>query len=784
MRSEVTWCNSTTNYDLTILDCDVAVLYDLRYPTVFQFLGVAQNALGDLAEAIATFKQAVKVNPDDVGSWILLGNCYLLQLRMPEAVAALEVGVLEKGSVKDMHLLFKARNWMASWKDRDDSLAQIQAEHDEALRSGKASSLNALDFAELPSASLMQINRHAYTKPVKNETWLCCDEEKDLRLKSPELRIGFVSSDFGVHPVATLLRGMLALLSGPDHQTSVYCFSLSDASSWWKRNISRTVDYMVSLKGKNSLDAAKIIRSHQIHVLVDLNGHTLHSGLDIFTHHPAPVQVSYLGFPMTIGNPCIDFFLGDSVATPAETSGDIFTEKLLLLPMHYIVNDHLQMLGHTLEGERPTLRALAGQHDKTFVFATFSNWQKMDPSIFSAWMEILARVPSSVMWFLEYSGYEDAASNLREEAKAHGIDGRRLIFSELVLWIDHTYMKRAADLVLDTSLKNGHTTMIDALCAGVPVITLEGARMSNRAGSSALHALDLQDLTVNSVKEYVEVAVYLATHNYVLQRLRQQVEQNRLTYPLFDTAKYTSKFEESIKVAWQVKKSRLLAGGSARGMHIFPSRASTTVTPRNFPVLSAKSDHHDQDEYAVRVQRALEAQEAIQLHIGGHVTHPDWWIVDANDGDRVDFVMRMANLYAFPDNSVSAIYASHVLEHCTHGVGHEVEATLREWHRVLRPNGQLFVAVPDLFVLASLFVNESIPHRDRAWIMTIIFGGQTDVYDIHKVGFDEAILAFFLEKTGFCELTRHKDFGFFQDSTVMVVHGAAISLNVHARACK
>ncbi|KAE9024309.1 hypothetical protein PF006_g3514 [Phytophthora fragariae] len=769
--------------EMVVKENNTEVLRGLSGPSVFQYLGVAQYALGDLEEATKTFELAVRVNDDDVQSWVHLGNCYLYQKRLPEAVAALEVAVEQKGSVTDMYALVKARNWMASWKGRDDSIAQVQQTLEGALQSGQMVDVNAFDVAELPPKTLVELRRRAYEEFEADTERLCCDGHTDLRLKAPELRIGFVSSDFGEHPVSSLLRGLLALLSSPEHQTKVYCFSLSGGSSWWSRNISRTVDYMISLKGKNSLDAAKLIQSHEIQVLVDLNGHTLHSGISIFTHRPAPVQIAYLGYPMTTGNPSIDFVVSDSVATPAETSGGSFSEKLLLLPMHYIVNDHLQMLGHTLQGERPTLPALVGRSKSVFVFATFSNWQKMDPSVFSAWMEILDRVPSSVMWFTEYFGREGAIENLRAEAKAHGIDGDRLLFSPLDPWIDHTYRKRAADLILDTPMKNGHTTILDALCAGVPVVSLEGDRMSNRATSSALNALDLHDLTVNSLKEYVEVAVYLATHKNVRQKLRQRVEDNRLRYPLFDTAKYTKKLEESIKVAWQVKKSRIQAGGPTREMHIFPSMESSTVTPRDFPVLSAKDDKNTEDEYAVRVQNALAAQEPIRLHIGGHVKSPDWWIVDANDGDIVDFVMHMANLYAFPDSSVDAMYGSHVLEHCTHGVGHELENTLREWHRVLRPGGQLFVSVPNLFVLATLFINESIPHDHRMWFMTVIFGGQTDVYDVHKVGFDEAILVAYLERAGFCDFTRHDDFGLFSDSSVLVVYDKPISINIQAHAC-
>ncbi|KAF1332790.1 Acetylglucosaminyltransferase, partial [Globisporangium splendens] len=485
---------------------------------------------------------------------------YLYKSRMLQAAAALEVAVLRKGATDELHSLFKARNWMANWQDREVMIDQVERFVEKDLRTGKQTGVNGLDFAELPLPSVLTLNQQAYRVHASSATRrLCCTSDDDWRLETPTLRIGFVSSDFGVHPVPALMRGMLALLSGPDHpDVTVYCYSLTAASSWWRRNISRHVDHMVSLVGKNAVESAAIIR---VHILIDLNGHTLHSGLSIFQYRLCPVQWSFLGYPMITGSNAangIDPLVSDAVATPVESSTRQFTEKLLLLPTHYIVNDHLQMLGHTLEGPRPKLR---GDNVNRFVFATFSNWQKMDPSVFSAWMAIFTRVPSSVLWFLRYSGHEDAEVNLKREADAHGIDGAtRLIFSPLAPWVNHTHGKRAADLVLDTTLKSGHTTLLDVLCAGVPVLTLEGNRMSNRAGASALHALGLQHaLTVSSLKEYVDVAVFLATHPRVLSKLRTQVEERRVAYPLLDTSKYTRNFVHALKsscCAWRTSPRR------------------------------------------------------------------------------------------------------------------------------------------------------------------------------------------------------------------------------------
>uniref|UniRef100_K3WDH2 protein O-GlcNAc transferase n=1 Tax=Globisporangium ultimum (strain ATCC 200006 / CBS 805.95 / DAOM BR144) TaxID=431595 RepID=K3WDH2_GLOUD len=578
-----------------VIEENQAAVQDTRFPTPYQYMGVAQYALGDLDQATRTFEEAVRVNDDDVDSWLQLGKCYLYKLKMPQAAAALEVAVLRKGATDELHSLFKARNWMANWQDRELMVDQIERFVDENLRASKQTSVNALDFADLPLPSVLALSQQAHHMHAPSaDRQLCCEFDDDWQLETPALRIGFVLSNFGVHPVSTLMRDMLVLLSGPDHpNVTVYCYSLTAASSWWLRNISRHVN--------------------------------------------------------------------------------------------------------------------------------------------------------------------------------------------------HTHGKRDTDLVLDTTLKNGHTTLLDALFAGVPVLTLEGNRMSNRADTSALRTLDLQRaLTVNSLKEYVDVAVFLATHPQVMSMLRAQVEECRLVYPLLDTSKYTRNFVDALQSAWAVTKAANNGFSHAqqrRTFHVFPARQLTQLDPHPLHVQSALNDPHTGDEYAAKVQAALATSAPVLLHIGGSVAKPGWWVVDVNDGTHVDFQLRMANLYAFPDDSVTAIYASHVLEHNHFQLHDEVTRTLHEWWCVLKPDGALFVSVPDLHVLASLFVRADMTPQDQYLVMKMVLSGQIDAYDVHNVGFFEPLLVAFLENAGFCEIERVANFGLFNDTSAMAFHGTPISLNVQARTC-
>lgn len=169
-----------------------------------------------------------------------------------------------------------------------------------------------------------------------------------------------------------------------------------------------------------------------------------------------------------------------------------------------------------------------------------------------------------------------------------------------------------------------------------------------------------------------------------------------------------------------------------------------------------------------------------KLHIGGHVKATDWEVFDANPGPIVDHVGNARDLKIFPDNTFDAIYASHVVEHFDYAG--ELGETLLEWHRVLVPGGTFYVSVPDLDVLARLFLDrQALAVQERFLVMRMIFGGHMDKYDYHLVGLNEEFLRHFLSVAGFVHAVRVESFGLFDDTSDMEVRGVPISLNMVAR---
>ncbi len=168
-----------------------------------------------------------------------------------------------------------------------------------------------------------------------------------------------------------------------------------------------------------------------------------------------------------------------------------------------------------------------------------------------------------------------------------------------------------------------------------------------------------------------------------------------------------------------------------------------------------------------------------RLHIGGVERAEGWEVLNAVPGPAVDHVGSAADLRRFADATFAALYSSHVLEHLD--FKGELQAGLREWHRVLAPGGRLYVSVPDLAVLARLFLADGLALEHRFAVVKMMFGGHYDEHDYHQVGFDLGILTHFLREAGVADLERVEDFGLFDDTSRLAFAGVPISLNVTAR---
>jgi predicted O-linked N-acetylglucosamine transferase (SPINDLY family) len=307
-------------------------------------------------------------------------------------------------------------------------------------------------------------------------------------------------------------------------------------------------DRFIDVRTLSDREVAQLSRDLAIDIAVDLKGFTEDARPGIFAERAAPVQVSYLGFPGTMGAGYIDYIVADEVVIPA-ASRPLYSEKVVSLPDSYQVNDRKRRIA-----DGTFTREELGLPADGFVFCCFNNDYKVTPSTFDGWMRILRRVEGSVLWLFEDSAM--AATNLHKEAERRGVGAERLVFARRMAPHDHLARYRNADLFLDTLPYNAHTTASDALWAGLPVLTCAGEAFASRVAASLLSAVGLPELITTTPAAFEALAIALASDRARLGRVRATLAANRPTAPLFDTPR----FARHIEAAYQEMHERRLAG--------------------------------------------------------------------------------------------------------------------------------------------------------------------------------------------------------------------------------
>lgn len=351
-----------------------------------------------------------------------------------------------------------------------------------------------------------------------------------------KLRIGFLSSDFCLHAVSLLTVELFELIDRERFEIYGFCWSPEDGTPLRQR-VKNAMDHFVRIVDMDDATAAQCIRNHEIDILIDLHGLTSGARPNIPAYRPAPVQMTYLGFPGSTGLPCIDYVIADRYLIP-DSEKSYYSETPLYLPQIYQSSDRQRPVAPL-----PT-RAQCGLPENRFVFCSFNNNYKFSEEVFDCWMRILQRAPDSVLWLLADNPW--AQSNLCARAEQQDVDPARLLFAPRVAPPEYLARYTAADLFLDAYPFNAGTTANDALWMGLPVLTRSGRTFASRMAGSLLTTLELPELITTTLGEYEERAVQLATQTDLLPRLRQRLNQGREHSPLFDMPRFVKDFESSI----------------------------------------------------------------------------------------------------------------------------------------------------------------------------------------------------------------------------------------------
>lgn len=362
--------------------------------------------------------------------------------------------------------------------------------------------------------------------------------------KHDKIRIGYCSSDFCTHPVAMLTVELFELHDRDKFEVYGFCWSPDDGSPLRQRVV-KAFDHYVSIKELDEAASARLIREHEIDILIDLHGQTSGARMSIFAHRPAPIQITYLGLPATTGMPGIDYVIADRFLIP-EAEAVHYSEKPLYLPDVYQASDRQRCAAPS-----PT-RKSCGLPARGFIFASFNNNYKYTPDMFTTWMNILRRVPNSVLWLLADNPW--APINLRREAAARGIDPKRLVFAERATPENYLARYPLVDLFLDTFPFNAGTTANDALWMGTPLLTLSGRAFASRMAGALLTAAGMPEMITYNLQDYEEKAVELAQKRSACRQLCERLEKVRQNGVLFDMPKLVCNLEQELIALWHQKQ--------------------------------------------------------------------------------------------------------------------------------------------------------------------------------------------------------------------------------------
>ncbi|MES2471528.1 MAG: hypothetical protein V4601_01680 [Pseudomonadota bacterium] len=359
-----------------------------------------------------------------------------------------------------------------------------------------------------------------------------------------KIRLGYLSSDFGEHPVGAQIAELLELHDRSRFDVLGFSTRAGDGSPLRARLVA-AFDKFLDLEALSDASAAQRIADEKIDILIDLNGHTDGARFGILARRPAPVQASWLGYAGTTGAGFIDYVIADAHVAPL-SSRHAFSENIIRLPGSYFVSDATRAIGKT------PARAAEGLAEDAFVFCCFNaNW-KITAAQFDVWMRILAQTSGSVLWLR--SPGEEAAARMEHAARARGVNPSRLFFAQKADLPTHLARHALADLFLDTLPFNAHSTACDALWAGLPVLTCRGKAFCGRVGVSLLNAAGLPQLIADDLEAYVALALELAADPQKLTVLKTALREGRDRAALFNT----DLFRQNIEAAF-------IAMNTARG---------------------------------------------------------------------------------------------------------------------------------------------------------------------------------------------------------------------------
>jgi predicted O-linked N-acetylglucosamine transferase (SPINDLY family) len=472
----------------------------------YNSLGCALIELGNLTEAMVHCQRALTLKPDFTEASSNLGIILFLKGMITQAIAQCKTSL-------NLSTAFNHGNFLPIWLYTTDyEPTTIFWEH-------------------------QQFNER-YAIPLATSI----QPHLNTRVRRRQLKIGYLSGDFRRHSVAYFIEPIL--VHHDPRQVEIFCYSNHILSDDVTQRLQSYGNHWQNCVGLSDDALADTIRQNQIDILVELSGHTGGNRLLVLARKPAPIQVTYLGYPYTTGLTAIDYRLTDEYVDTPGVNEQFNSETLVKLPASFFCYQPYE--------DSPPVSRLPALDQGYLTFSSFNSYPKVNSYLFEMWAEILGALPAAKL-LMQTKSLQDKET--REDFLAQmarlGVSEERLIITQFTPPPEYLRTYHQVDIALDCYPFNGGTTTCEALWMGIPVVTLVGTRQVSRLGLSILATLGLTDLIAYTPQDYVNICLKLANNLDYLQTLRATMRDRMQTSPLMDAASFTRHLEGIYRQMWE-----------------------------------------------------------------------------------------------------------------------------------------------------------------------------------------------------------------------------------------
>ena len=527
--------NLLGNYFEAINNYLRAIEINNQYFQAYNNLGSILIKINKLDEAIKILKKAIKIKPDYLEALTNIGVAYLNKKKYLDALEFFNQAIkinpnYVKAITQKLFLMRKVCDWS------EDNLLE---------RNLKLINDSNIDVTPWQLFSLDDDPKEELSRAIKYGKQFGFRDCK-YSYNNSKIKIAYFTPDFFEHAGMMNMEGIFKYHNKEKFEIYGFDYGYSNNDNTHHR-IKKYFDKFFYVNNFNDEQISQLVKDNQIDIVIHRNGYSQNSRNNWFAKKLAPIQISFLGFPGTMGVDYIDYIVADKTVIPEENI-KYFSEKIIFLPDTYYPTYNERKISTTKYNRKDL-----GIDQSSFVFGSFNNSYKISSVEFKIWMNILVNVKNSVLLLLVDE--EITKQNLLKEINKFKIQPKRVKFLNFTNIEDHLSRHSLVDLYLDTFNYNGHTSAVDALYSGIPVITKIGKSFSSRVCASILKACDMSELVTKDINQYYKLAIKISENKRKFEDIKYKLNNNLIDKPLFNTKKYVDNLEKAYSLVFANKNN-------------------------------------------------------------------------------------------------------------------------------------------------------------------------------------------------------------------------------------